>query len=281
MDTYNNKNLNRKTAIIILVVIVAILITGGVYFLFQKNLGGTNSNPISISKNSTIDVLDENISINEWELLPYFSDDFSFLTYYPVDWGLPSITEPDALYNEEGLFIWVYSNSEHNANTYDYSVSKYRDLGDDLDSWVGKKKLEIESARMASSSVENVEFNNISAKKICIDGTVSDSPAPACFVYLHTPPYILELTIKSPNTQGFELVKKYTNVVTSNFYLLSTGDNWQQYESVNNGFTFKYPEKELPKDTFDATFVDALTRPDSNTVFQIVTHYGYADDLEK
>ncbi|MFA5051998.1 MAG: hypothetical protein WC544_02975 [Patescibacteria group bacterium] len=283
----NELKTNRLLAAGFLVVIVAVLIGGGVA-LYRSGIfsGSTTNTPTSedkfvINTDTASEKSVASIDTSDWVPYPYFSDSVNFYLFIPSEWTTPSLDQIYDYFTDEGSFLWFQPTLGVNDQSISFSVGKYRDTGQDLDTWVRLKSVEIESARSATATWDNITYNDIPMVKVCSDGTISSSPAPVCFVYMHQDSWIIELRIESYSSFSYALVQQYADVYSSQFHFLKDTSSWPEYSSFNNGFSVRYPADILPLDTLPAHFVTSFHTVSSDKIFQVITTYGATSDLEK
>ncbi len=274
-------NLNKPAAIVILLLIAGFIAASGYYFF------STNTNTAPLANTTTNQSADEtlmstNMDTSDWVPYPYFGDDIRFYAFIPPTWVSPSL---DSIYNDggyEGSFLWFTSNFGVGAqNEVGYAVGRYQDTGQDLETWTALKAKEIESARTVPVTFKRYEKNGIPMVELCSNGTVSGTPAPACYVYMRQAPWIIELRIEAFNSSRFAEVQQYAGIYSSNFHFFGGTAGWSEYSSFNNGFRLRYPADDLPLETFPAHFVASFNKGNGASIFQVITNYGSTADLEK
>jgi hypothetical protein len=184
-------------------------------------------------------------------------------------------------YFDEGSFLWFQAELGTEQQDVSFAVGKYRDTGQDLETWVGIKSKEIESARAIPVSLSHFVRNDINMVEICSNGSISGTPTPACFVYMRQEPWIIELRIESYNSNLFEQVQRYAETYSSQFHFFKDTSGWLKYSSFNNGYKLDFPSEILPLDTLPAHFVASFHKQSTNSIFQVITIYGASADLEK
>jgi len=279
----NMKNLSPQKTILLTVIpaiVATVLLVGGAYLWLDYQ---DDQRETQLVEGSEIkEKADVETNIDDWRVMPHFSKNLNFYFYYPENWNVTSSYSSGSI-DQEGNIIWLSSGYEYDTSEagFDYSIGTFFDTGDDLKTWVNKKKNEIEKARGVPVEIAEREVNGQEALELCSNGYIAEYPEPACFVYLHSAPFILELKIGRYNTSDFEGVVSMTHALQEKFYLIeSSTENLALYESYNLGYRIDYDSEEMSIDQYGNQCNETFGSIDS-TSMQIVVTTGAVSDLEK
>jgi len=170
--------------------------------------------------------------------------------------------------------IWLGNNDLYEGTTTSVGVSYYNDTEQDLETWVNLKVQDIKTSR----EVQEVEsdrftYNDQPMIMICANGSVTGSPAPACFTYLHAPPYMLELRTEGRAANSYGVLKSYSLVLASNFHLISNDySQWADYLAYNSGFQIKYPDSRYVKEDSGGDFTTSFMFNDGGKYNQLLVN---------